>query len=214
MFANLFVSQVAIIAFGGLLLAVAVSDVRTLTIPNRYCAAIVLLYPIYAITAPSGVDWSDGAIVGGVALAVGFLLFSMRLAGAGDMKFFAAVSLWAGSDLVAELAIGTTLVGGVLGIAMLVHRRLTSPRPTPTKVALSSRVAASVNVLLGYLLLARAGGARVLMAGTPASSGTDGAGNSNSESTPGRRNPVGTLPYGAAISVGGFAVAAMLLMKG
>ncbi len=212
MFANLFVSQAAIIAFGGLLLAVAVADVRSLIIPNRYCAAIVLLYPIYVITAPSGVDWSDGAIVGGVALAVGFLLFSMRLAGAGDMKFFAAVSLWAGSHLVAEFAIVTALVGGVLAIAMLIHRRLTSPRAASAKVALSARIAASVNVLLGYLLLARAGGARALAAG--ATPNADGAGTSDPQSTSGRSQPVGPLPYGAAISVGGVAVAAMLLMKG
>ncbi len=211
MFANLFVSQAALAAFVGLLIAVAVSDIRGLTIPNRYSAAIVLLYPIYAVTAPHGVDWIDGAIVGAIALSIGFVLFAMRFAGGGDVKFFSAVSLWAGSHDVAELAVVTALVGGVLAVAMLIHRRVTAPRTTATG-GLAARMSASVSVFLASLLMRR--GRRFgVVASTAAPGGAD-APSPKPEVNPAGSQPVGALPYGAAISVGGIVVAAMLLMRG
>jgi prepilin peptidase CpaA len=205
MFANLWVSQLVVVAFAGVLVAVAIGDIRRLTIPNRYCAAIVLLYPIYVATATYAVDWVDGAIVGAVAVIIGFLLYAMRLAGGGDVKFFSAVALWAGSPLLVEFVFVTALVGGVVATAMLIHRRLTRPRAAPAGMGLAARATASVNVFLGGLLLARSGAA----ASTP-SGAAEAPSLTDSERVP----PVGTLPYGAAISVGGIVVAAMLLMKG
>lgn len=213
MFANLFVSQVALAAFVGLLIAVAVSDVRTMTIPNRYSAAIALLYPLYAIAAPHGVDWVDGAIVGAIALSIGFVLFAMRFAGGGDVKFFAAVSLWAGSHNVAELAVVTALVGGVMAVAMIVHRRVTAPR-TMVTAGLGARAAASLNVFLASILMRRSRSFGVAASNTaPAVTGAEQA-SPESQSNSAGSQPVGTLPYGAAISVGGIVVAAMLLMRG
>ena len=214
MLANLFISQIVLVAFAGLLIAVAISDVRRLTIPNRYSVAIALLYPFYVVSAPHGVDWMDGAIVGSVALAIGFLLFAMRLAGGGDVKFFAAVSLWAGSHLLVDLVFTTAIVGGVVALAMIIHRRLTAPRTEAAAVGFSARAVAWVNVLLGSLLLARAGGARLLVSGAlPGSTGPEGS-DTKSQSNPAGSHAVGTLPYGAAISVGGIVVAVMLLMRG
>jgi len=204
MFANLLLNQAVVGIFVGLLVAVAVIDVRHLTISNRYCAAIALLYPIYVVTAPYGVDWIDGAIVGAVALVIGFLLFSMRFAGGGDVKFFAAVSLWAGSHWLAEYVFVTAVGGGVYAICMMIHRRLTSKRKASSDVGLTARAAASANVFLGGLMLASSG------ATVPGPSGTDGTTKPNPEGPP----PVGDLPYGAAISFGGIVVAAMLLMRG
>jgi prepilin peptidase CpaA len=213
MFANLFVSQIVLAGFVGLLIAVAISDLRRMTIPNRYCAAVALLYPIYVLAAPHGVDWVDGAIVGAIALAIGFVLFAMRFAGGGDVKFFAVVSLWAGSHTVAELAVVTALVGGVLAVAMIVHRRWTAPR-TSSSSTFGARVLASTTVFLGSLLAWRAG--RVGVVASSAASGSAGAHSAHPEaqSNPPGSPPVGTLPYGVAISVGGIVVAAMLLMRG
>ena len=215
MFANLFVSQAVLGVLVGLLVAVAIIDVRHLTISNRYCAAIVLLYPVYVLTAPYGVDWRDGLIVGAVALTIGFLLFSMRFAGGGDVKFFAAISLFAGSHWLAEYVFVTALVGGVLSIFMLIHRRLRSRRKAPSDVGLVARGMASANVFLGGLLLAGSGAQRaVASSAVPGSPGADGTTDSNIKPNPEGLQPVGDLPYGAAISFGGIVVAAMLLMRG
>jgi prepilin peptidase CpaA len=210
MFANLLVNQAAIAALVGVLIAVAISDVRNLIIPNRYCAAIVLLYPIHVISAPYGVDWMDGMIVGAIALGIGFLLFAMRFAGGGDVKFFTAVSVWAGSSHVAEFAVVTALVGGVLALIMIVRRRLVAPRSTAT-VGFFGRAMASVHILLASLLMSRA--RRFGIAVSTAYPGSSGA-EPEPQSNPADTQPVGTLPYGAAISVGGIVVAAMLLMRG
>jgi prepilin peptidase CpaA len=210
MFANLLVNQVVIAALVGVLIAVAISDVRNLIIPNRYCAAIVLLYPLHVISAPYGVDWMDGIIVGAIALGIGFLLFAMRFAGGGDVKFFTAVSVWAGSHHIAELAVVTALVGGVLALIMIVRRRLAAPRTTST-AGVFGRLMASVHVLLGSLLMSRARRFGIAVSTAyPGSSGAEPEPQSNSAGS----EPVGTLPYGAAISVGGIVVAAMLLMRG
>ena len=215
MFANLLVSQVVIGMFVGLLVAVAIIDVRHLTISNRYCAAIALLYPVYVLTAPYGVDWVDGAIVGAVALTIGFLLFAMRLAGGGDVKFFAAVSLWAGSHWLAEYVFVTALGGGAFALVMLIHRRLASKRTTSSDVGLATRAAASANVFLGGMLMAGSGAASAVATGAvPGSPGADGTPDSNTKPNPEALQPVGDLPYGAAISFGGIVVAAMLLMRG
>jgi prepilin peptidase CpaA len=209
MFANLFVSQTVLVAFGGLLVATAIQDIRQLTIPNRYCLAVALLYPVYVLTSVQGVDWLDGALVGGISLGVGFLLFAMRLAGAGDVKFFAAISLWTGNQLILEFVMITAIVGGVIATAMLIHRRLTAPaKPRPT-VAWPARVFAAINVFLGSLLMERPRGAVAAGAAAGPAAAT-AAGDPGSESVP----PVGTLPYGAAIATGGLVVAAMLLMRG
>ncbi len=210
MFANLLVSQAIIGMLVGLLVAVAIIDVRHLTISNRYCAAVVLLYPFYVLTAPYGVDWIDGAIVGAVALVIGFLLFSMRLAGGGDVKFFAAISLWAGSHLLAEFVFITALAGGVVGLCMLIHRRLTSKRAASSGGGLTTRAVASANVFLGELLMAPSGA----VASGAAPGSPDGATDSTTKPHPEGSQPVGELPYGAAISFGGIVVAAMLLMRG
>jgi len=212
MFANLLVNQAVVGVFVGLLVAVAIIDVRHLTISNRYCAAIVLLYPVYVVTAPYGVDWIDGAIVGAVALTIGFLLFSMRLVGGGDVKFFATVSLWAGSHWLEEYVFVTALVGGAFALVMLIHRRLTSKRTASSDVGLAARAAASANVFLGGLLLGRSGA--VASGAVPGSPGADGTTDSNTKPSPEGPQPVGDLPYGAAISFGGIVVAAKLLMRG
>jgi prepilin peptidase CpaA len=216
MFANLLVSQAVVGVFVGLLVAVAIIDVRHLTISNRYCAAIALLYPVYVLTAPYGVDWIDGAIVGAVALTIGFLLFAMRLAGGGDVKFFAAVSLWAGSHWLAEYVFVTALVGGAFASVMLIHRRLASKRTKSSDVGLATRAAASANVFLGGMLMAGSGAAGAVATGAvPGSPGADGTTpDSNTKPSPEALQPVGDLPYGAAISFGGIVVAAMLLMRG
>src|SRR5215470_11449898 len=209
MFANLLANQTVLVTLGGLLVATAIQDVRHLTIPNRYCLAIALLYPVFVLTSVHGVDWVDGARIGAASLALGFLLFVMRLAGAGDVKFFVAISLWAGSTLIVEFVMITALVGGVIAAAMLIHRHLTAPaRPRPT-VAWPARLFASINVFLGSLLMERPCGA-VAVGVTTGPAANAAVGDPGSESVP----PVGTLPYGAVIATGGLVVAAMLLMRG
>ena len=117
-------AQFTILAFAGLLIAAAASDWRSLMIPNRYCLALVALFPSYVIAQGGDVAWMGHVLYGAGAFAAGFLLFSLRVCGGGDVKLFAAVALWAGPALFLPMLIYTALCGGVMAVVLWVHYRL------------------------------------------------------------------------------------------
>lgn len=116
------IAEFTILAFVGLLLAAATSDWRNLTIPNRYSLAIIALFPSYVIAA-GGVDWLAHVSVGGGAFALGFILFSLRFCGGGDVKLFAAVALWAGPALLVPLVFYTAVSGGFMALVLWIRHR-------------------------------------------------------------------------------------------
>ncbi len=117
-------SQLALLAFAGLIFSAAISDILRYRIPNRICLAVVLLYPAYVLAAGSPVAWLPGLGVAVASLAVGFILFSTNTCGAGDAKLFAAVALWAGPPLILPLGLYTSLAGGVMVLFLWFRHRL------------------------------------------------------------------------------------------
>jgi prepilin peptidase CpaA len=60
------------------------------------------------------------------------MLFARGLIGGGDVKLFAAASLWAGAGALPRLLMLTALVGGVLALGFLIaigQQRIAPPRP-------------------------------------------------------------------------------------
>lgn len=114
----------ALYGFIGLLLASAWTDVQSLKIPNSFSAAILALYPVYAMTAPTPVDWLGGLAVGGIALIIGFLCFALRLFGGGDAKLLAVTALWAGPAMVFDFLMLTGVAGGFLAIFLYLRWRI------------------------------------------------------------------------------------------
>lgn len=123
---NELIPYVAIFGFVGLALASAVSDVKSLIIPNRYCLGIALLFPAYGLASGTSVDWLGSLLVGSALLAVGFFLFCKKVTGGGDVKFAAAASLWAGPELVLPFLLYTAVAGGAMATFMWARHRLTS----------------------------------------------------------------------------------------
>lgn len=113
-----------ILAFSGLLVAAAASDWKTFTVPNRHSLALVALYPSYVVASGGTVDWMGGLLYGAMAFVVGFLLFVMRLCGGGDVKLFAAVTLWAGPALFLPMAFYTTTAGGIMAAGLWLSYKL------------------------------------------------------------------------------------------
>jgi len=123
---QLTVFHVAILAGAALLLiAAAVSDARRYLIPNIVCAALLLLFPFFVLTAPRAIEWEQHLMVFGLMLITGFVMFAGNIAGAGDIKLLAATGLWAGPHLVAVFLITTAIAGGILALLMaaLTHFR-------------------------------------------------------------------------------------------
>lgn len=106
------------IAAIALLLAAAVTDIRSRKIPNALPIGMVIMFFAAAIALPQ-VEWLAAT---GVALAVfviGAALFATGKVGGGDVKLLTACALWSGVSGLLPLLIVTALAGGVLAIIHL-----------------------------------------------------------------------------------------------
>jgi prepilin peptidase CpaA len=119
------IDWIAILIFTAALVAAAISDAVTFLIPNRYSAAIILAFVVFAIGKPAPV-WLHGAIAGGMLFVAGAMLFQSGILGGGDVKLLTASALWAGFDQLTLLLFVTAIGGGVLALAQLLplHRFL------------------------------------------------------------------------------------------
>ncbi|NDG04552.1 MAG: hypothetical protein EB121_04295, partial [Alphaproteobacteria bacterium] len=99
-----------------LMLWAAISDVRHFRIPNMLNGALLALFPLFVLSSPQTMNWPQHVLVFTLVLVVGLYLFSSNLAGAGDVKFLAVLSLWAGPQTVVVLMMVTALGGGVLAV--------------------------------------------------------------------------------------------------
>jgi len=119
------IPQIFVVGFLCLILAAALHDIRSLTIPNRLCLAIALLYPAWVLSVGYPVDWIGALAVAAVTLAVGFTLFTLHLVGGGDAKLLTVVALWAGPSLIVPFVLLTGLAGGGVAAVVWLRRRLT-----------------------------------------------------------------------------------------
>lgn len=111
------------LAFPVLLIAGALSDAATYTIPNRISLALILLFPVTALAlglplATIGLNLA----VGVAGLLIGMLMFGLRWIGGGDAKLFAASALWLGLTPALSFMAYTALAGGALAVGLLALR--------------------------------------------------------------------------------------------
>lgn len=130
--ASVSVGQLAILGFVGLLCWAFVCDSLTLKIPNKVSLGIVALYPAWVLASwPTiGLPWLS-VVIAMAVLAVGFVINELGLMGGGDAKLLAATALWAGPGLVFELIAVTTVMGGLVALAVVLaafvrHREVTA----------------------------------------------------------------------------------------
>ncbi|PZQ14436.1 MAG: peptidase [Ancylobacter novellus] len=106
-----------------LVVVAAVSDLMTMTIPNRLVLALVAAF---AVAAPlSGMGLSQlGAHLAASALvlAVGFALFAPGWIGGGDAKLAAAIALWLGFEPLLAWFVSFAMLGGALTLGMMFYR--------------------------------------------------------------------------------------------
>ena len=106
-------------------IAAALYDATSYTIPNRLSALIALAFFPAAVAfgaTPLAVAMSAG--LGIAALAAGVALFAAGCIGGGDAKLLAACALWLGWTATAPFVIWTGVAGGVLAVALLLLRRV------------------------------------------------------------------------------------------
>jgi prepilin peptidase CpaA len=99
-------------------------DLRRRQIPNRLAGGVALLWlGALVVGAAPGPALGDLATASVVLLA-GIALWRCGWLGGGDVKLIAALSLWAGTEHLAELLLAIALSGGLLAVAMLLAQRL------------------------------------------------------------------------------------------
>ena len=114
------VQLVALAIFPALVIAAAMTDMASYTIPNRLNLALAAAYPAAALLlgrAPGEIG--VGLAIGAGALLVAMGLFAAGWIGGGDAKLFAAVALWVGWPAIASFLMATALVGGALAFLLL-----------------------------------------------------------------------------------------------
>lgn len=109
-----------------MLVAAAVTDLRSRTISNRLNIGIAALAPLY--WAASGLPlWPDIALQVGLAaivFAVFAGLFALGMMGGGDVKMLAALALWLPWQPLLGMLMLMALIGGAVTLAMLIHHRI------------------------------------------------------------------------------------------
>lgn len=101
-----------------LMLIGAGNDAARFKIPNLVCAALILVFPLYVYAAPTDVPWVQHIVTFAAILVVGYQLFARGYAGAGDIKFLAAIGLWAGPTYWPHFLFITAVSGGILSLGI------------------------------------------------------------------------------------------------
>ncbi len=120
----LFLVVFSVLVAAGFAIASAISDFKTMTIPNAYAAGIIIAFvPAYAADALGGgpglaffAAWQSHVIAAVVVFALTFGLFFLGAIGAGDSKFAAAVALWVALPGLAPFLFYMALTGAVLAL--------------------------------------------------------------------------------------------------
>lgn len=115
---DIFVGLLAAIA-----IAAAVQDVKSFTISNKFSLALVILYPGYVLTATPEPDWLLSLGISAAVLILGITLFALKICGGGDVKLFAAITLWAGPGLFVEFSAVTAFTGGGIALSLWLANR-------------------------------------------------------------------------------------------
>lgn len=117
-----------LLVFPALMAFAAVSDLLTMTIPNR--VSLLLIAGFLAMAWLIGMDWQTIGLhlaAGAVVLVITFTLFALGWIGGGDAKLAAATGLWCGFGVLLEYALVASMFGGLLTLLILYWRTALLP---------------------------------------------------------------------------------------
>ncbi len=142
----------AAVYLGGLI-AAAGYDLVSYTIPNRIVLLVALAGAVGLVAGTP--DLSRLAQTAGVAvvvLAVGALLFALKLWGAGDAKLLAAAALATGTKGLPALVLWTVLAGGAIAGGLLILRRTSTAKQMQRNRVFGSLFAAEKGIPYGVAI--------------------------------------------------------------
>lgn len=137
----------------------AISDLLTMTIPNRVSLALavsfLVLAPIFGLSfAEVGMHFA-GAVL--VFLAC-FALFALNVMGGGDAKLLAAATLWFGFDSsLMEFLVYVAFIGGVVTVLIVLLRSQSAilmaiGLPVPNSLTIAKKIPYGIAIAIGGIL--------------------------------------------------------------
>lgn len=111
-----------------LLVAAAVWDLTSFTIPNAIQLALMAGFALFVFASHMNAGvFSFHLLAGFLGLVIGFSLFALGYIGGGDAKLFACVCLWFGMHDLVLYALVASVFGGALTLALLTMRKMPLP---------------------------------------------------------------------------------------
>ncbi len=115
--------------FAAPLAAAAITDLRSLRIPNWVSLGLIAGFFAYAWIAGGAVDLRAHFILAAVAFAAMFCLYVLGWFGGGDVKLITAIILWAGPQHAARFVLGVALAGCGVAILLVLTGRMLKTHP-------------------------------------------------------------------------------------
>ena len=137
----------------------AISDLLTMTIPNRLSLALAISFFVLAPIA--GLPFAEIGIHfagAGLVFLACFALFALNIMGGGDAKLLAAATLWFGFDSsLIEFLIYVAFIGGVLTVLIVLVRSqsdtiLAIGLPLPDSLVVAKKIPYGVAIAIGGVM--------------------------------------------------------------
>ncbi|MFT3998517.1 MAG: prepilin peptidase [Asticcacaulis sp.] len=110
--------------FPACLIWAAVSDLTTMTIPNRLSIILAAMFlPVALLLKPDLLFIAEHLGVGALAFVLGIVAFALRFMGGGDAKLIAATALWFHFQGFVVFLVYVALAGGALTLLLLMARQ-------------------------------------------------------------------------------------------
>jgi prepilin peptidase CpaA len=137
----------------------AISDLLTMTIPNRVSLILIIsfvvLAPLSGLALPAiGMHALGAAIVFGIC----FALFALNVMGGGDAKLLSAAAIWFGYDPeLLSFLVYVSVIGGLVTSAILLIRSqantiLAIGLPIPNSLLLANKIPYGIAIAIGGFL--------------------------------------------------------------
>ena len=137
----------------------AISDLLTMTIPNRVSLILIvsfaLLAPLSGLALPTiGMHLLGAAIVFGIC----FAFFALNVMGGGDAKLLSAAALWFGYDpVLLSFLTYVGVIGGLVTLVILLIRSqantiLAVGLPVPNSLLVAKKIPYGIAIAIGGFL--------------------------------------------------------------
>jgi prepilin peptidase CpaA len=112
------------VGFVGCLVAIAVCDLGSFTIPNSISVVLIWLFLVSLPFARSDLSLASHVYSFLIVATAGLFAFRFGLFGGGDVKSWAAIALWYDLNGLSLQVLSVALIGGTLGLLTLTLRRV------------------------------------------------------------------------------------------